>query len=890
MHGAPGGLTSRRQAIGACPPGDVPARPPRSGRHREHLAIRRRDFSYRPRTDGVFAVSERRAGSGTSRIPDRLSQSGSILMKGGISCPIPAACRCCPCPTPSCSPAWSCRSSWTNRRRPPSTPPARPPVTRPTRRPDDTGPAGIGELLIAPRLADRYASYGVVATIEQVGRMAGGTPAAVLRAGRRARIGTGVSGPGAALWVQAELVDDEPVTDRARDAGRRVQVPGDRHPAEAGRVAGHRHRGEDDRPVRAGRRRRLGAVPDRGAEAGDPRDPRPGRHVSSCSSAGRDRTWPRWTSPRRSATTCATAWRRRSASSCCASSSPRSARSSARASRKAPRTTAPASRRPTCRTRSGRRPCARSAGWSGPATRARSPAGSAPGSTPCSRSRGTTPPRTTPTSPPPARFSTPTTTGSTTSRTGSWSTWRCAAGAPSRGLQVVGGRGSGAVLVLVGPPGVGKTSLGESVARALGRKFVRVALGGVRDEAEIRGHRRTYVGALPGRIVRGITEAGSMNPVMLLDEVDKVGADYRGDPAAALLEVLDPAQNHTFRDHYLDIDLDLSDVLFLATANVLDTIPSALLDRMELITMDGYTEDDKVAIARTHLLPRQLQRAALDDAEVTVTDAALHKIAADYTREAGVRQLERLLAKVFRKVATKLTRSDADRTAGRSSTSRTCASCWAGPGSPRRRRSAPLCPAWPPASRSPGSAATCCSSRPAPRLPSRPWPTAPSGARGLTLTGQLGDVMKESAQIALSYVRSHADRARHRPGGPRPADPPARAGRRGAEGRPVRRRHDGDRAGVAGARPQRAVRRGDDRRGDPERPGAADRRGQAEAAGRPARRASRRSSSRRATSPTSTTCPRRSSTSSRCTRWPTSARSSPWHWNPRPTRAVRTAA
>ena len=312
-----------------------------------------------------------------------------------------------------------------------------------------------------------------------------------------------------------------------------------------------------------------------------------------------------------------------------------------------------------------------------------------------------------------------------------------------RGLQVIGGRGSGAVILLAGPPGVGKTSLGESVARAMGRKFVRVALGGVRDEAEIRGHRRTYVGALPGRIVRAIKEAGSMNPVVLLDEVDKIGSDYRGDPAAALLEVLDPAQNHTFRDHYLELDLDLSDVLFIATANVVEQIPSALLDRMELVTLDGYTEDDKVAIARDFLLPRQLERAALTADEVTITDEALRELAANYTREAGVRQMERLLAKALRKAATRLATGEASASTSTSPTSRTCS---AGRGSRRSRRSVRRCPASRPGWPSPGSAATCCSSR-------RP-PT--TGTAGLTLTGQLGDVMKESAQIALSFVKAHA--------------------------------------------------------------------------------------------------------------------------------------
>ncbi len=311
-----------------------------------------------------------------------------------------------------------------------------------------------------------------------------------------------------------------------------------------------------------------------------------------------------------------------------------------------------------------------------------------------------------------------------------------------RGMAVVGGRGSGAVMVLAGPPGVGKTSLGESVARALGRKFVRVALGGVRDEAEIRGHRRTYVGALPGRIVRAITEAGTMNPVVLLDEIDKVGSDYRGDPSAALLEVLDPAQNHTFRDRYLELDLDLSDVVFLATANVIENIPSALLDRMELITLDGYTEDDKVAIARDYLLPRQAERAALSVDEVTVTDAALRKIAADSTREPGVRQFERLLAKALRKATTKLASGAEPITIdepdlvdylGRPRFTPESAERTAVPGVATGLAVTGM-----------GGDVLYIEA------------TATDGEPGVVLTGQLGDVMKESAQIALSYVRSHA--------------------------------------------------------------------------------------------------------------------------------------
>ncbi|MEH3128840.1 MAG: endopeptidase La [Mycolicibacterium neoaurum] len=312
-----------------------------------------------------------------------------------------------------------------------------------------------------------------------------------------------------------------------------------------------------------------------------------------------------------------------------------------------------------------------------------------------------------------------------------------------RHMSVVGGRGSGAVMVLAGPPGVGKTSLGESVARALGRKFVRVALGGVRDEAEIRGHRRTYVGALPGRIVRAIGEAGSMNPVVLLDEIDKVGSDYRGDPSSALLEVLDPAQNHTFRDHYLELDLDLSDVVFLATANVIENIPSALLDRMELIQIDGYTEDDKVAIARDYLLPRQRDRAALTAEEVTVTDAALRKIAADYTREPGVRQFERLLAKALRKATTKLADSDEALTLDEPDLVGYL-------GRPRFTPDSDERTAVPGVAT--GLAVTGLGGDVL-----YIEAGAVDGESGLKLTGQLGDVMKESAQIALSYVRAHAE-------------------------------------------------------------------------------------------------------------------------------------
>jgi ATP-dependent Lon protease len=307
-------------------------------------------------------------------------------------------------------------------------------------------------------------------------------------------------------------------------------------------------------------------------------------------------------------------------------------------------------------------------------------------------------------------------------------------------------RGEGAILTLIGPPGTGKTSIGESIARATGREFVRMSLGGVRDEAEIRGHRRTYIGALPGRLVRALRDAGTMNPVIMLDEVDKVGADWRGDPSSALLEVLDPAQNHSFRDHYLDVELDLSGVLFIATGNLADTIPGPLLDRMEVIRFDGYTTSEKVAIARDYLWPRQVGRNGLQTEEVEIDDDLLRLIAVEYTREAGVRQLERDLGTVLRKTATRIASGTAtapvsiDVDAVREALGRQ-----------RHFQESAIRTAVPGVAT--GLAVTGAGGDvlfvEATSMAGKPG--------GLTLTGQLGDVMKESAQIALSYVRGHAE-------------------------------------------------------------------------------------------------------------------------------------
>jgi ATP-dependent Lon protease len=349
---------------------------------------------------------------------------------------------------------------------------------------------------------------------------------------------------------------------------------------------------------------------------------------------------------------------------------------------------------------------------------------------------------------------------------------------------------SGAILTLIGPPGTGKTSIGESIARATGREFVRMSLGGVRDEAEIRGHRRTYIGALPGRLVRALRDAGTMNPVILLDEVDKVGADWRGDPSAALLEVLDPAQNHSFRDHYLDVELDLSQVMFLATANVADTIPGPLLDRMEVISFDGYTSEEKLAIAKGYLWPRQRDRNGLREDEVEITDEVLRTIIAEYTREAGVRSLERNLGTVLRKTATKIASAqalaeteaakdapevpDADRAvveeiAATNGAVKSTKKAKATKTPKAKRVKIDLDAVRDALGRqkvfqesaartaTPGVATGLAVTGAGGDVLFVEATGMKTGKGGLVLTGQLGDVMKESAQIALSYVRGHAD-------------------------------------------------------------------------------------------------------------------------------------
>jgi len=597
-------------------------------------------------------------------------------------------------------------------------------------------------VLVAPRLEDRYASFGVVASVEKVGRFAGGEPAAVLKAGGRARIGSGVTGPGAALWVEVEPADGGVVDDEVRALAEdyRKLVVGLLQRREAWQVADQVSRIEDP-----------GALADTAGYAPYLGDDRKRQLLETPEVAARLRLLVEWT-------------RDFVAESEVSDKIESDVRESLERSQ---REFLLRQQLAAIRKELGEGDA------EGDDYRARVEAADVPDAVRDAMLREVDKLERASDQNPEAGWIR---TWLDTVLDLPWSVrteddtdvararatldadhhgldevkeriteyLAVRARRAERGLQVVGGRGSGAVVLLAGPPGVGKTSLGESVARALGRRFVRVALGGVRDEAEIRGHRRTYVGALPGRIVRAVKEAGSMNPVVLLDEIDKVGSDFRGDPAAALLEVLDPAQNHTFRDHYLELDLDLSDVLFIATANDVGAIPAALLDRMEVVTIDGYTEEDKVAIARDFLVPRQLERAALGADEVTITDAALREIAANYTREAGVRQVERLLAKAFRKATARIAAGEATRVdidvddlvdlLGR----------------PRftpdveERTSVPGVATGLAVTGMGGDVLYVETS-------------AAAGEAGLTVTGQLGDVMKESARIALSWVRSHAE-------------------------------------------------------------------------------------------------------------------------------------
>ena len=597
------------------------------------------------------------------------------------------------------------------------------------------------KLLVAPRLEDRYASYGVIATIERVGRLSGGAPAAVLKAERRARIGSGVSGPGAALWVDVDPVEDDDPSDHVRELAEDYKrlVVAVLQRREAWQVIDTVHRMTDP-----------SAIADAAGYAPYLSDERKRELLETPDVETRLETLIAWTREHLAE----------------ADLTDKITDDVREGMEKTQREYLLRQQLAAIRKELGDGEPEGADDY-----RARVEAADLPDAVRAAALKEVDKlERSSDQSPETGWIRTWLDTvlelpwGVTTADVLDVGAARAVLDADhhgleevkdriveylavrarraERGLQVVGGRGSGAVILLAGPPGVGKTSLGESVAKSLGREFVRVALGGVRDEAEIRGHRRTYVGALPGRIVRAVKEAGSMNPVVLLDEVDKVGSDYRGDPAAALLEVLDPAQNHTFRDHYLELDLDLSDVLFIATANVVDQIPSALLDRMELVTLDGYTEDDKVAIARDFLLPRQLERAAVTADEFSITDAALHELAADYTREAGVRQMERLLAKALRKAATRLATgtarvdidvADLKDLVGRPRFTPETAERTSVPGVATGLAVTGL-----------GGDVLFIEA------------SAAEGTAGLTLTGQLGDVMKESAQIALSFVRAHA--------------------------------------------------------------------------------------------------------------------------------------
>ncbi|WP_406603897.1 endopeptidase La [Nocardia macrotermitis] len=640
--------------------------------------------------------------------------------------------------------------------------------------------ASLDAVLLAPRLAEGYASFGVVATIEQVGRMRGGAPAAVLKAERRAKIGHGVTGPGAALWVEAEPVEIPEADGRTKELAAEYKklVVSVLQRREAWQVIDAVNRLTDP-----------SALADAAGYAPYLTDDQKREILETPDVTTRLNTLITWTKDHIAEAEVAEKISEDVREGMEKSQREFLLRQQLNAIRKElgegepdgaddyrtrvenadlPEAVRTAALREVDRLERGSDQSPE-AGWIRtwldtvlelPWTVKTTDA------TDVSAARA-------------VLDADHHGLDEVKDRMVEYLAVRSRRAA--RGLEVVGGRGSGAVLVLVGPPGVGKTSLGESVARALGRKFVRVALGGVRDEAEIRGHRRTYVGALPGRVVRAIKEAGSMNPVVLLDEIDKVGSDFRGDPAAALLEVLDPAQNHTFRDHYLDLDLDLSDVLFIATANVMDTIPGPLLDRMELITVDGYTEDDKVAIARDFLIPRQLERNALTAQEVSITDEALREIAANYTREAGVRQLERLIAKALRKAATKLSESadlsDAeslvdngefvpeslgyDSALGYDTESVTAATSSEtlviGLGDLKDYLGRPrFTPDGVERTAVPG-VATGLAVTGAGGDVLYIEANAAEGERSLTLTGQLGDVMKESAQIALTYVRSHLE-------------------------------------------------------------------------------------------------------------------------------------